>query len=300
MSSAGFVTKNTYKALKFEVQDVEQSTIDDHLLSKQILEAKDKLTCYADADLQNKLSAEQLKANLTQTDTIILFDPETYEEIIQAVENECSFSDIKYYRTKNLIYYDSKDFNLKMITTAVAPVKVNTYKDKVTSKEVLFWMDVNAVVELPSLSSVNWATRLYRNFNVDSIKVIKGDLSFGQIFEQMMEGLNENASKVYVGNTLDGTPMTAAEISSLGSSIDSIIVFDPKTFSEVVQVVKNELDGSSIKELRMIQDWVWSDEKAELSITYQGFMPIIHRVDNMGNYLNSGPMFVRRVGRDSL
>ena len=78
--------------------------------------------------------------------------------------------------------------------------------------------------------------------------------------------------------------------------IDSL--FDPKTFKEIIQVVKNNFKGSDIKNIRLIQDWIWDADNNQLGIVYQGFAPIIDRVDSQGNFLNSGPMFVRRVGRD--
>jgi len=96
--------------------------------------------------------------------------------------------------------------------------------------------------------------------------------------------------------TADGTVYFKEEdVANLGGSIDTIITFDPKTFKETIQIVTSKFRGKSIKNLRLIEDWVWEDKANSLSIRYVGFAPIIDRIDDNGNFLNSGPMFIRKI-----
>jgi gliding motility associated protien GldN len=85
--------------------------------------------------------------------------------------------------------------------------------------------------------------------------------------------------------------MTQEEMQNLGSSVDTIITFDPETFEEIVQVVVNDLNPADIKKYRLKEVYFFDEEKSSLDVRILGIAPIIDRVDNNGNFLNSGPMF---------
>jgi gliding motility associated protien GldN len=85
--------------------------------------------------------------------------------------------------------------------------------------------------------------------------------------------------------------MTQEEMQNLGSSVDTIITFDPETFEEIVQVVVNDLNPEDIKKYRLKEVYFFDEEKSTLDVRILGIAPIIDRVDNNGNFLNSGPMF---------
>ncbi|MCH2044785.1 MAG: hypothetical protein MK212_11765 [Saprospiraceae bacterium] len=89
--------------------------------------------------------------------------------------------------------------------------------------------------------------------------------------------------------------MPKNEKENFGSSIDTIIPFDPKTFNKNVSVVKNTCRGKDIDEVRLLQDWIWNEKEQKLYIRHAGFALIVKRYDNKGNFLNSGPMFIRCV-----
>jgi len=85
--------------------------------------------------------------------------------------------------------------------------------------------------------------------------------------------------------------MTQEEMQNLGSSVDTIITFDPETFEEIIQVVVNDLNPEDIKKYRLKEVYFFDEEKSSLDVRILGIAPIIDRVDNNGNFLNSGPMF---------
>lgn len=85
--------------------------------------------------------------------------------------------------------------------------------------------------------------------------------------------------------------MTQEEMQNIGNSVDTIITFDPETFEEIVQEVVNELNPADIKKYRMKEVWFFDEERSELDVRILGIAPIIDRVDDNGNFLNSGPMF---------
>lgn len=85
--------------------------------------------------------------------------------------------------------------------------------------------------------------------------------------------------------------MTPEETKNIGSSVDTIITFDPETFEEIVQVVVNDLNPEDIKKYRVKEVYYFDEETSTMSVRILGIAPIIDRVDDNGNFLNSGPMF---------
>lgn len=85
--------------------------------------------------------------------------------------------------------------------------------------------------------------------------------------------------------------MTPEETKNIGSSVDTIITFDPETFEEIVQVVVNDLNPEDIKKYRVKEVYFFDEETSTMSVRILGIAPIIDRVDDNGNFLNSGPMF---------
>lgn len=85
--------------------------------------------------------------------------------------------------------------------------------------------------------------------------------------------------------------MTQDEMQNIGSSVDTIITFDPETFEEIVQVVVNDLNPEDIKKYRLKEVYFFDEETSTMGVRILGIAPIIDRVDDNGNFLNSGPMF---------
>ena len=187
----------------------------------------------------------------------------------------------------------------------MAPVCVFNFSD--TSEgfhRPLYWMPVNDHTNDINLNqeNINWATRIYRTFDHTQTKMIKGDQDVNEVLNQMMADLRKGPEKYYLGTIMDEDgiccPMDSAEIANLGNTVDTVISYDPETFEQTVEEVDNKFDPNFVKTFRMIQDWSWDCEKNEVQVKYQGFMPVLDRMDDNGNVFFSSPAFVRRVGFD--
>jgi len=305
MKQLGLSGTNRFKTLKLLHQNLDQQGLNDaHLFTEKIVAHSKFIQTYKDAALTQKNTAKETAEINSSIDTIITFNPSTMKEIKQVIVNSLNPDDIKFFRVNQIIYYDQKEMTFKTIPVSIAPI-LSQYnaKGEIIGSKALFWFSPSFLETTPDLNAndITWAKRTYRNFPVNSIKVLKEDKSIDKIINKMMKDFRTNANKVALYHTFagDGSQLlTPEEIKNLGSSIDTIITFDPKTFEEIIQVVTNKFDGSDVKNLRLLQDWVWDEKNHQLGIVYQGFAPIIDRVDDQGNFLNSGPMLVRRVGRD--
>lgn len=301
MDSAGFATRNDFKILKYQVTDLDKSTPDDHNLVYKFIENIEAITCYKDADLTQAYSSEEAKEQINSIDTVIVFDPTTQKEMMQVIVNQLDPTDVKFFRVKEMIYYDKKSMLFRSIPMAIAPmIPQFNGEGSCVGIQALFWVKPNFSTSTPSLEAKNitWAKRMYRNCPLTDATVKKSAKSLAETMDILMADLRQNADNIHLGHVFDhdgNQSMAAEEIKVLGASIDTIITFDPKDFKEIVHVVQNNVEGKDIKALRLMQDWVWDDEAKQLNICYVGFKLIISRYDHKGNFLNSGPMFTRKV-----
>jgi hypothetical protein len=302
MEKIGFKSRNVFKVLKYQVGDFNASSNDDHNLFVKVLKNRNEIKLYKESTLDNLCTSKEVEHNIGRIDTVVTFDPNTFDEIVQVVVSALNPEDVKGFRVRQVIYYSKKAMAFKAIALAVAPLLYQPGSEATSSADLmpLFWMKVTALSIAPSIASsdITWAKRMYRNLDVSTVKMIKQEQSFGVVLEQMMADFRTNSETVKIGHTFnpDGLEhFTAEEVKGLGASIDTIITFDPKTFAEKIDIVESRMDGKTIKQLRLIQDWVWNERTNSLSIRYVGFAPIIDRVDMNGNFMNSGPMFVRKI-----
>lgn len=139
---------------------------------------------------------------------------------------------------------------------------------------------------------VFWEKRIWRLIDIRE----KRNLHFANVKEPFINILLNSAREgnIQVYSVYDDeftTPLTQEEMQTLGSSVDTIITFDPETFQEIVQVVVNELNPEDVKQYRLKEVWFFDEEASNLSVRILGLAPIINRYDDNGNFLNSGPMF---------
>lgn len=303
MENLGFKMRNSFKVLKYQVNDLNDSDNDDHQFFNKILQNRKDMVFYKDAALEIKHSPKTVEHAIGRVDTIVVFDPKTMKEEVQVVVNALDPETVKAFRVRQVVYYNQKEMTFKSIALSVAPlVYEETGEEVPSSKDLkpLFWMKINVLAETLDLASskITWAKRMYRTFSFSDVKVIKQEQDISVVIEMMMEGFRTNAKTTKIAHTFkaDGSDyLTGEEIQNLGASIDTLITFDPNTFAEKLQVINNKLEGKDVESLRLLQDWVWNDETKSLSIRYVGFAPIVSRFDENGSFLNSGPMFVRRA-----
>lgn len=81
------------------------------------------------------------------------------------------------------------------------------------------------------------------------------------------------------------------EAASMGASIDTVITFDPETYEEQIQVVRNELNPEDIKRFRVKEVWFFDEETSTLQVRILGIAPLLDVKDDNGNFKYEKPMF---------
>ena len=87
------------------------------------------------------MTPDEVHQTLSQTDTIRVFDPETYEETIQVVSNDVDPASIVKYRLKEVWWVDTRYSQLKFRILGIAPVQaVNDESGNFLYEKPIFWI----------------------------------------------------------------------------------------------------------------------------------------------------------------
>ncbi len=81
------------------------------------------------------------------------------------------------------------------------------------------------------------------------------------------------------------------EVASMGASVDTVITFDPETYEENIQVVRNDLNPEDVKRYRVKEIWFFDEESSTMQVRILGIAPLKDVNDDNGNFRYEQPMF---------
>lgn len=87
------------------------------------------------------------------------------------------------------------------------------------------------------------------------------------------------------------TPTNINEVEQTLGGVDTIMVIDPVTYEETMQVVTNQFDWTSVQAYRLKEDWVFDEESSRMIVRILGIAPIMDVIDDNGNYRGQRSMF---------
>ncbi len=85
--------------------------------------------------------------------------------------------------------------------------------------------------------------------------------------------------------------LTKEQVNAELFDTDTIIRFDPETYSEDVRVVHNELNWESVKRFRIKEAWYFDKNTATLKVRILGIAPLVEVRDEEGNFRYEKPIF---------
>lgn len=252
----------------------------------------DRYKLYGDPTLSIIVSHSTFLNKVTFIDTVITFDPNSYEEKVQVIRNDLNPDDIKGFRTQQVIYYDKKAGSYSTKLLALAPMVNQTDANgNVSGKFPLAWLPM-AESSSNDLSVKNpdiiWSALLIDKANIleiSTLKTIKNDLkkSFGeQIF---IEAASMKHPVESSGGYGCGEFLSKAEVERITTRIDTIITFDPETFIETVQIVKNFYNPNDLKQVILAQEWYFDNRRKVVANRLKAVAPYIEVRDADNNFL---------------
>lgn len=215
---------------------------------------------FANAELTRPVDSEELMQMLSGPDTIVRFDPSTYEEKVQiAWDMRSSPQDARFVKVRQLLTYNDEAARFHVHTLAIAPVARNEVPR--------FWLKVPETEDfrpdtLIANAEVTWAARYVTNVSsprISDFQVLKDDTDM-PIMERFFYRIMADTSVLLYGGLLDEAPLPPDRRACLFSCMDSVSTFDPETYLEHVEVFHTELMPEQIIDLQMIQEFFWHDE----------------------------------------
>ncbi len=141
-------------------------------------------------------------------------------------------------------------------------------------------------------ADIFWEKRIWRVIDIRE----KMNLPFAYperpFFSILMDAATTGEIKVY--STEDdkfSSLLTPDEVASMGATIDTVITFDPETYEEQLQVVRNDLNPEDVKRFRLKEVWFFDEETSTLQVRILGIAPLIDVKDENGNFRYEKPMF---------
>ena len=85
--------------------------------------------------------------------------------------------------------------------------------------------------------------------------------------------------------------LTKEDLVGMLSKIDTIVTFDPETYEEKIQVVRNDVNWEDVKRYRLKEVWYMDKHTSELRVRILGIAPLINILDSEGNFKFEQPLF---------
>ena len=163
--------------------------------------------------------------------------------------------------------------------------------DDITSKSITNERQVLAYDHVRE-ADIFWEKRIWRVLDIRE----KMNLPFAYperpFFSILMDAAT--AGEITVYSTEDDkftSQLTPDEVASMGATIDTVITFDPETYEEQIQVVRNDINPEDVKRFRIKEVWFFDEESSTLQVRILGIAPLIDKTDENGNFLYEKPMF---------
>lgn len=171
------------------------------------------------------------------------------------------------------------------VDTSNAPLDDIVEKRTILEKRVLPYDHVRE-------ADIFWEKRIWRVIDIRE----KMNLSFAYperpFFTILMEAATSGELVVY-GTEDDKftSRLTPDEVATMGATIDTVITFDPETYDEQLQIVRNEINPEDVRRFRIKEVWFFDEETSTMQVRILGIAPLIDVKDENGNFKYEKPMF---------
>ena len=93
------------------------------------------------AKFKKRMSTDDVLSQLSKTDTVVTFDPETYEEKVAIVRNDVNWENVKRFRIKEVWYFDKEISQLQVRILGIAPmIDVTDNEGNFRFEKPMFWV----------------------------------------------------------------------------------------------------------------------------------------------------------------
>ena len=163
--------------------------------------------------------------------------------------------------------------------------------DDVVKKEVMMQRKVLPYQPIRE-SDIFWEKRVWRIIDIRE----KMNLPFAYPEEPFFKILSDAATKgeMPVYSTEDDKftkRLSTNDVLGMLSKTDTVMTFDPETYEEKVQIVRNDINWEDVKRFRIKEIWFFDKETSTMNVRIMGIAPLIDVKDDQGNFRFERPLF---------
>ncbi len=175
-----------------------------------------------------------------------------------------------------LSYLSFGQVESQIITESGTPLE-DIYVDGVVKRTLV---EEAPVIEYDHVreADVVWERRMWRLIDTRE----KMNIAFRSPIKPFFSILREIAENGDVAIFRDENftePLTVEEIDQKLNRVDTTVVWDPDTYEEKVQVVRNEINWEDIQQFRMKEVWYFDKELSTLRSRILGIGPVLQSID---------------------
>jgi hypothetical protein len=108
---------------------------------------------------------------------------------------------------------------------------------------------------------------------MESVKVLKNTTDPIALF---FYDFKNNIKNTYYNDAsiIENHPMTPSVRKAVFNSIDTIVSINPNNFEQEVKVIKNDIQPSDIRNIRLVHDWYWDNKRQKLYVRLAAVAPM--------------------------
>lgn len=163
--------------------------------------------------------------------------------------------------------------------------------DDVVKKEIMMERRVLAYQPVRE-SDIFWEKRIWRVIDVREKMNLPFSYPEAPFFKILSDAATKGDLPVYgVEDDKFTKRLSTDDVLSMMSKTDTVVTFDPETYEEKVQIVRNEINWENVKRYRLKEVWFFDKETSTLQVRILGIAPMIDVLDDQGNFRFEKIMF---------
>jgi gliding motility associated protien GldN len=150
------------------------------------------------------------------------------------------------------------------------------------------------ILQMPHVHErdVMWEKRIWREIYVEQKMNQHFAYVKAPLIDIFMKEAKEGNLRVYHPINDEFTVrMNVCDLNNLGGGYDTVLVYNPETYTDSFIVVHNEFKAADVVSYRLKEVWYFDSKLSRLNVRILGIAPIAKRYDNRGNLVAIMPLF---------
>jgi len=246
---------------------------------------------FEDELLDIPIPTEKIQERMLALDTVVTFDPETYEEKVRIVRGDFDWDLLTGFRVRQVFYYNKTDKIFGSRVLAIAPLALpKDWAETMTNEsEPLLWLKIelpkNVEKITPKDVSYAFETKMLNNApGLQDFVLKKGRIDFLSLI------VNEVSNPSHPVFDSDFKPIEPSKLQNYVLTTDTVVTYNAETFEEHIEIVERNAIRD-VAAISFVQHWFYDDRKNLLFNRVVAIAPERMRNDGEGNIRFSKTLF---------